>query len=324
MKLVWPSREYLASYVAALERGWSPDNLRQAAAQEELARIASDADAFLASLVDREAAGDPIALPDGRTVPRLPGYRRWLWDGEFCGSIGFRWQRATEALPPHCLGHIGYAVVPWKQRRGYATMALREVLREARAEGLRFVEITTDPDNVASRRVIESNGGVLVEEFVTPIALGSKRELRYRVTILDGASQNSIVRTFRAIERGDYTQVRELLANMGWQQRVEDEARFERMIRGANRTVVAVENGRVVGFGRALFDGASNGYISTVAVAADRRGQGIGRELVGRLMDVDHPANITWVLRAGRDSPGFWEKMGFRKSEVAMEIVRKS
>src|SRR5260370_1107296 len=84
-------------------------------------RIAADGDAFLASLVDKEAAGDPITLPDGMTVPRLPGYRRWLWDGEFCGSIGLRWQRGTEALPPYCLGHIGYAVVPWKQGRGYAT-----------------------------------------------------------------------------------------------------------------------------------------------------------------------------------------------------------
>jgi predicted acetyltransferase len=188
MKLVWPSREYLPSYVAALARGWSPDNLRgQVAAQEELARIASDADAFLASLVDRDATGGPITLPDGTTVPRLPGYLRWLWDGEFCGSIGLRWQRGTEALPPHCLGHIGYAVVPWKQRRGYARRALREVLREARAEGLRYVEIATTPANVASKRVIEACGGVLVEEFVTPAALGSRRELRYRVNLHDGA-----------------------------------------------------------------------------------------------------------------------------------------
>jgi predicted acetyltransferase len=188
MKLVWPSREYLTSYVAALERGWSPDNLRgHAAAQEEMARVASDADAFLAGLVDREAIGGPITLPDGTTVPRLPGYHRWLWDGEFCGSIGLRWQRGTEALPPHCLGHIGYTVVPWKQRRGYATRALREVLREAKAEGLRYVEIATTPANVASQRVIEACGGVLVEEFVTPAALGSKRELRYRVNLHDGA-----------------------------------------------------------------------------------------------------------------------------------------
>jgi predicted acetyltransferase len=184
MKLVWPSREYLPSYVAALERGWSHDNLRgEIVAAEELARIAKDADAFIASLVDREAAGGPVTLLDGTTAPRLPGYRRWMWDGEFCGSIGLRWQRGTEALPPYCLGHIGYAVVPWKQRRGYATRALRELLPDARAEGLRFVELTTDTDNVASQRVVEANGGVLVEEFVTPPFLGAQRKLRYRVQL---------------------------------------------------------------------------------------------------------------------------------------------
>jgi len=188
MKLVWPSREYLPSYIDALKRDWSPDNLAgKVAAREELMRIAADADAFLASLVDKQGAGDPITLPDGTTVPRLPGYRRWMWDGEFCGSIGFRWQRGTEALPPHCLGHIGYSVVPWKQGRGYATCALRELLREVKAEGLRYVEITTNPDNVASRRVIEANGGVLVDEFVTAAALGGKPELRYRVFVDDGA-----------------------------------------------------------------------------------------------------------------------------------------
>jgi predicted acetyltransferase len=184
MKLVWPSREYLPSYVAALERGWSPDNLRgKVAVQEELARIAADPDAFIASLVDKEAAGAPITLPDGTTAPRLPGYRRWIWDGEFCGSMGLRWQPGTEALPPYCLGHIGYGVVPWKQRRGYATRALRDMLGEAKAEGLRFVEITTDPDNVASRRVVEANGGVIVEEFVTPAFLGAERKLRYRIQL---------------------------------------------------------------------------------------------------------------------------------------------
>jgi len=184
MNLVWPSRAYLPGYVDALERGWSPDNLRGAiAAQEELERIAADADAFLASLVDKEAAGDPITLPDGRKVPRLPGYRRWLWDGEFCGSIGLRWQRGTEALPPHCHGHIGYTVVPWKRRRGYATLALRELLPEAKAEGLRYVEITTGKANVGSRRVIEANGGELIEEFVAMNLPGTPLELRFRINL---------------------------------------------------------------------------------------------------------------------------------------------
>ena len=118
MHLVWPARDYLAEYVAALERDWSPDNLRQEAAQEELARIAANADAFLASLVDREAAGERFVFPDGSSVPRLPGYRVWMWDGEFCGSASLRWQPGTEALPPYCLGHIGYGVVPRKRSRG--------------------------------------------------------------------------------------------------------------------------------------------------------------------------------------------------------------
>ena len=182
LTLVWPGTQYLRGYIAALECGWSPDNLRGAVARvEELERIAADPERFLASQVDREATGEPIVLLDGSTVPRLPGYCRWIWDGEFCGVIGFRWKPGTEALPPHCLGHIGYSIVPWKRGRGYATRALRELLPEAAAEGLRYVEICAEADNMASRRVIELNGGVLVEEFVTLPSLGSRLEVRYRV-----------------------------------------------------------------------------------------------------------------------------------------------
>ena len=129
--------------------------------------------------------------------------------------------------------------------------------------------------------------------------------------------------SYRPIEPGDYEKVRQLLIVLGWQGRVQDPNRFDKMMRGATRTVVAFEGARVVGFARALFDGACSGYISTVAVADDRRRQGIGRELVKRLMDVEEAEKITWVLRAGRGSEGFWERMGFKKSEAAMEVVRK-
>lgn len=184
MQLVWPSMQHLPSYVEALQQGWSADNVRGAtAAREELDRIEADPAAFLQSLVDREAKGEPITLPDGSSVSRIPGYRRWLWDGEFCGSIGLRWQPGTTALPPHCLGHIGYAVVPWKQRRGYATLALRLLLPEAKAEGLPFVELTTDPSNIPSQRVIQANRGVLVERFLKPPQYGNAEALRYRISL---------------------------------------------------------------------------------------------------------------------------------------------
>jgi predicted acetyltransferase len=182
-RLVWPAPEYLPSYVAALEKGWSPNNLRPEAAQEELALIHRDPISFLNGLVDRDAKGPAVKLPDGTTVPRLPGYRRWMWDGEFCGSIGLRWMQGTNALPDYCLGHIGYAVVPWKSGRGYATQALRALLADVPAEGLNYVEITTSPDNLASQKVIRANGGVLVEEFVKTPGLGGTPELRFRITL---------------------------------------------------------------------------------------------------------------------------------------------
>lgn len=184
MHLVWPSDEYLPGYTEALERGWSPDNTRpEAAIREQLEQIAADPAAFLREMVDREAKAPPIVTASGATVPRLPGYRKWMWDGEFCGSIGIRWQRGTNALPAHCLGHIGYSVVPWKRNRGYATAALRALLPEARAEGLAYVELTTDPQNLASQRVILANGGVLVEHFVTGPEHRHKEQLRFRIDL---------------------------------------------------------------------------------------------------------------------------------------------
>lgn len=184
MELVWPAEPYLASYVAALESGWSPDNVRpEAAAREQLAKIAQDPAALLREMVDRDGKGPPVIMPDGSTVPRLPSYRKWMWDGEFCGSIGFRWQPGTSALPPYVLGHIGYAVVPWKRGRGYATRALELILADAKAEGLDYVELTTDLDNIPSQKVITANGGVLVERFVTSAQLGEGERFRFRIDL---------------------------------------------------------------------------------------------------------------------------------------------
>lgn len=181
MELVWPTAEHLPGYVRALEQGWSPDNLRPEAAAETLERIARDPVRFIAEQVDREGKGPPVILPDGRSVPRLPGYTKWMWDGEFCGSINFRWQPGTADLPPYCLGHIGYAVVPWKRGRGYASRALALLLPEVKRAGLPYVEITTEADNAASRRVIEANGGKLVERFRKPEGYGGAESLRFRI-----------------------------------------------------------------------------------------------------------------------------------------------
>ncbi len=182
--LVQPSVRHLPDYTAALERGWSPDNVREeAAAREQLAAIERDPVGFLDSLDDPEAKGPRITLPDGSTVPRLPGFVRWMWDDAFCGSIGLRWQPGTAELPAHVLGHIGFGVVPWMRQRGYATRALALMLREAAGRRLRHVDLTTDPLNTASRRVIIANGGVLVERFRKVAAYGGSEALRFRIML---------------------------------------------------------------------------------------------------------------------------------------------
>jgi predicted acetyltransferase len=185
MKLMTPSLEFLPSYKEALARGWSPDNTRPIdAPREELEKIAQDPEAFVASMTDREAAGEDITLPDGSKVKRLPGYRMWMWDeGSFCGSIGFRWEHGTSELPPHCLGHIGYAVPEWKQRRGYATRGLGLMLPLAKAEGLDYVYITTDPLNIASQKVIATNGGTLIKIFDKGPIYGNAMGHLYRIDL---------------------------------------------------------------------------------------------------------------------------------------------
>jgi predicted acetyltransferase len=82
---------------------------------------------------------------------------RWIVeDGQVLGGIALRHKFDND------LGHIGYGVRPSARRRGLASWALGEMLREARATlGLDRVLIPCLADNVASARTIERNGGVL-------------------------------------------------------------------------------------------------------------------------------------------------------------------
>lgn len=181
-----PRSTLVPAYAAALRRGWAPTDVRiKETIAEQLARIETDPEAFTASLDDPEAKGADITLPDGSTVPRLPGFHRWLMDheGAFCGTIQFRWQPGTLELPPHVLGHLGYMVVPWQQGHGYAAQAVRLLLPEIRAAGFASVDLVINADNTPSRKTALACGARLVGPFHKPEAHGGGEALLYRIDL---------------------------------------------------------------------------------------------------------------------------------------------
>jgi hypothetical protein len=147
----------LAQLHRCSERGWLPDNLR-ANAITGASRIAADANAFLASLVDREAVGEPIALMDGTRVARLPVI------GDGCGRRILRQYRVGSAERRRCLHCRDISAPVPETTSRYATVRWADVVE---ASGrLRYVEITTQPDNVASAASHHGERRCVIEEFV--------------------------------------------------------------------------------------------------------------------------------------------------------------
>jgi len=81
-----------------------------------------------------------------------------------------------------------------------------------------------------------------------------------------------------------------------WQEEPAWRAAIPQMIRGSLCFLLAREpGGRVVGMGRVISDGASDGYIQDVVVLPEFRGRGIGRTIIRRLTDRCVAAGLTWI-----------------------------
>jgi predicted acetyltransferase len=152
-----PSAIFLPGFLDALKRGW-PEAWEPSARLSIRVAAAEDPTLFLDRMVRGEFG--TVSATDASDDARVSGRTFWIWDGEFCGAIEFRYVPRTEDLPAGLQGHVGFAVVPWKCGQGYATRALAMLVPVLEAETtLDRVSIVCEAGNIASRRVVEKIGG---------------------------------------------------------------------------------------------------------------------------------------------------------------------
>lgn len=127
----------------------------------------------------------------------------------------------------------------------------------------------------------------------------------------------------RDLHKPEVESVRQFLCACGWTHRVGNPTQFALLISNTPRTAVAFEGQEIIGFARGITDGLSNGYLSMVVVSPEHQRQGVGRALVQHVMG--NNKRITWLVRTGHDgASGFFTKLGFSTSSVAMERLRVS
>jgi GNAT superfamily N-acetyltransferase len=81
----------------------------------------------------------------------------------------------------------------------------------------------------------------------------------------------------------------------------------------------ALEEGRLVGAGRALADGADCSYICDVAVLPSHQGTGVGKEIISKLVALSE-GHKKIILYAVPGKEPFYRKFGFRRMLTAMAI----
>lgn len=113
----------------------------------------------------------------------------------------------------------------------------------------------------------------------------------------------------------DWQQVTDVIKNAGLSQASKELQ--EKEFSNSQVVVFVYDDDKIVGVGRALSDGVSQGAIYNVALDDKYQGQGIGKAIVEKLIEQMPGQNI--ILYTHPQTVAMYEKFGFRRSKTAME-----
>ncbi|NSW92421.1 MAG: GNAT family N-acetyltransferase [Firmicutes bacterium] len=171
VRLVYPSVEYKESFIAANEEYKSMGE-----AFENIEKLEADFVGYIDRLNNYRKG---IDLPENW----VPYTTFWLVEGnegnEYIGT-GYVRHALTNNLKA-IGGHIGYGIRPSCRRKGYGRFILKLLLEEAAKLGIRNALVTCSPDNEGSKRIIEANGGILLDEIIAELDGKPRKTLRYRI-----------------------------------------------------------------------------------------------------------------------------------------------
>jgi predicted acetyltransferase len=153
LELVSPSTTYKDSYLKALKE-YQQEGLEHYQPLDE-GELRNDFEGYVQKLLNQAQGRD---LPEGF----VPHSELWLVDNnEFIGRVDIRHQ--LNDYLKNIGGHIGYDIRPSKRHQGYGKKALELGLRKAHELGIKEVLMTCDATNLGSNKIIQANGGVIME-----------------------------------------------------------------------------------------------------------------------------------------------------------------
>ena len=116
---------------------------------------------------------------------------------------------------------------------------------------------------------------------------------------------------YDVVEEAPVGEILALYEAAGWWEGGDPEG-IRDIVRGSLAFVVAVEDGHVVGMGRALSDGVSDAWIQDVTVLPTHRRRGIGTAVVKRVTEACLAHGVTWVgLVAETGTEHFYSAIGY-------------